>query len=147
MLKEAEGLAAAGRLWVFGGFEGDGFTHMGRITLSYEPGSNRWARHADIPISGGISHCGQTTDGSSIYLLGGMQASSTILYQWRPPNALYGPPLLNTGLSRCRREVGAGGHPCDHRGRGCSTIALCPEPTSTQPEQPSPWHNRCMRTN
>jgi len=76
VLKEAEGLAAAGRLWVFGGFEGDGFTHMGRITLSYEPGPDRWARHADIPVDGGVSHCGQTTDGIRVYLLGGMQVSN-----------------------------------------------------------------------
>eukprot|EP00040_Diaphanoeca_grandis_P031242 m.186526 g.186526 ORF g.186526 m.186526 type:complete len:1031 (-) comp32273_c0_seq1:139-3231(-) len=72
-LKEAEGLTVDGKLWVFGGFEGDRYITMGKQTLSYDPLTDVWTRGADIPIEGGISHCAQTTDGSYIYLMGGMQ--------------------------------------------------------------------------
>lgn len=73
ILKEAEGLTVAEKLWVFGGFQGGGFEKMGRLTLAYNPGSNRWDQYADVPVNGGISHTGQATDGQNIYLTGGMQ--------------------------------------------------------------------------
>lgn len=75
VLKEAQGLAVDTKLFVFGGFEGGGFTIMGNLSLSYDPTTSTWTQLADVPVNGGVSHSGQTTDGENIYLVGGMQVN------------------------------------------------------------------------
>ena len=72
-LRESQGLAAGGKLWVFGGFFGGGWVAMGRATYAYDPVADRWDPHTPIPIEGGITHCGQATSAvrKTIYLVGG----------------------------------------------------------------------------
>ena len=48
------------------------FDEMDKQTLSYRPSQDRWQRHANMPIRGGMTHAGQATDGANIFILGGM---------------------------------------------------------------------------
>ena len=72
-LRESQGLAAGGKLWVFGGFFGGGWVTMGRATYAFDPVADRWDVRTPIPIDGGITHCGQATSAlrKTIYLIGG----------------------------------------------------------------------------
>ena len=48
------------------------FDEMDKQTLSYTPSQDRWRRHANMPIQGGMTHAGQATDGANIFTIGGM---------------------------------------------------------------------------
>ena len=120
---EPQGIAAAGKLWLIGGFIEGRYDQMGRDNLMYDPQTNQWQRQAQMPIPGGITHAGQATDGEHIYIVGGMATArpelafpdcqsvdmvlgyaiadnrwSTRLLDWRPhfrchPYRLVGRPL------------------------------------------------------
>ena len=69
---EPQGIAAAGKLWLIGGFIEGRYDEMGRENLMYDPEKNQWHRRAEMPIPGGITHAGQATDGEHIFIVGGM---------------------------------------------------------------------------
>ena len=49
-IREAEGFAANGRLYVFGGFE-TFWSKKSKKTISYNPNNNKWDQHSDIPMN------------------------------------------------------------------------------------------------
>ena len=67
-LMEAQGLAASGKLYVFGGF----YTETNQTTQqahAYDPAHDRWTRLSDVPVK--LTHAGQASDGTTIWLAGG----------------------------------------------------------------------------
>ncbi len=67
-LYESQGLAARGRLYVFGGY------HSGQIeassqSLAFDPATGRWTPLAPLPAP--VTHAGQALLGDKIYLAGG----------------------------------------------------------------------------
>jgi hypothetical protein len=65
---EAQGLAADGRLYVFGGFYDTALQATARVD-AYDPARNSWTRLADMPQA--LTHAAVAVDGDNIYLIGG----------------------------------------------------------------------------
>jgi N-acetylneuraminic acid mutarotase len=65
---EAQGAAANGKLYVFGGFHTVNL-HATRRVDAYDPVTNSWARVADLPEA--LTHSAVAVDGHRIYLIGG----------------------------------------------------------------------------
>jgi N-acetylneuraminic acid mutarotase len=67
---EAHGIAADGRLYVFGGFNQDTpFFSSTNASQAYNPVTNTWATVAPMPVA--ESHTAVATDGTYIYVAGG----------------------------------------------------------------------------
>jgi N-acetylneuraminic acid mutarotase len=74
-LKEAQGGAVNGKLYVFGGFKHNGYTDMGKDTYEYNPKSGKWNTKKRIPAKWrGATHMANAVDTETnmIYLLGGI---------------------------------------------------------------------------
>lgn len=67
---EAQGLALKGKLYVFGGFFNRPL-HASVLSDVYDPASNTWTALAPLPIK--LTHAGQATDDTFIYLAGGFE--------------------------------------------------------------------------
>ncbi len=67
-LYEAQGLAAGGLLYVFGGFYNEQ-PQASLITLAFDPVKERWHNLAPLPEK--VTHAGQARFGNKIYLAGG----------------------------------------------------------------------------
>jgi len=65
---ESQGVAARGKLYVFGGFHTPNLLATTRSD-AYDPAANSWTRIADMPEP--LTHSAVATDGSIIYLVGG----------------------------------------------------------------------------
>jgi hypothetical protein len=72
-LFEAQGLAALGRLYVFGGFNTGAPITATRQSHAYDPARDRWARLADAPVK--LTHAGQALDGGVVYIAGGFEGN------------------------------------------------------------------------
>jgi non-specific serine/threonine protein kinase len=73
-VKESQGAAVCGKLYVFGGFT-NGWSKKQKQTFEYDPANNKWAKKTDIPGPWtGISHMGNAWDESTcrIWLTGGL---------------------------------------------------------------------------
>eukprot|EP00729_Bicosta_minor_P004648 gene4648-32277_t len=71
---EAQGAAANGKLYVFGGFV-NGYQSMSKETWEWDPATTRWSQKRDIPAKwAGATHMANAVDKKtdSIYLLGGI---------------------------------------------------------------------------
>jgi len=72
-MREAQGLAFGGELYVFGGFTAPFWHAMARKSWMYDLAADRWEKRRAVPIgpSGGrgISHCGQARDDTRIYMV------------------------------------------------------------------------------
>lgn len=82
---EAHGVAVNGKLYLFGGYDAlkrPGFAPTKRSYV-YDPALNRWDSIAPLPYTpngsnfGGVTHCGMTTDGTDVYMVGGYRSNST----------------------------------------------------------------------
>lgn len=59
-------VAARGKIYVFGGYDGSSFLKTGE---AYNPATNTWSNISDMPIA--LCGMGTTTDGDYIYAIGG----------------------------------------------------------------------------
>jgi len=75
-VREAQGLAFGGGLYIFGGFTAPFWHAMGRKSWMYDLAADRWVKRKVMPIASvggrGISHCGQARDDTRIFMVGGM---------------------------------------------------------------------------
>ena len=73
-IKESEGGAVNGKLYVFGGFE-TGWKRKSKDTWEYNPANSKWTKKAPMPAGYvGVSHTANAVDKktSTIYLVGGL---------------------------------------------------------------------------
>lgn len=65
---EAQGIAHAGKLYIFGGFANNQLQATARVDV-YDPATRRWARLADMPAA--LTHAAVASDGATIWVVGG----------------------------------------------------------------------------
>jgi len=94
---EAQGAAAGGKLYVFGGFVTVCCTAVARADV-YDPATNTWTQIADLPLK--VTHSPAVADGNEIYLAGGYvgnhpgpSTESVLRYDIAENAWSYAPPL------------------------------------------------------
>ena len=66
---ESRGVVAAGKLFAFGGFVGNGCCTATAHSEVYDPVTNTWKQIANLPET--LTHSGVAVDGNIVYLVGG----------------------------------------------------------------------------
>lgn len=83
-VNEAQGRVVNGKLYTFGGFDSQKTALLPtKRSYVYNPQTNSWSAIANLPFTpygtnfGGVTHAGIATDGTDIYLAGGVTADAS----------------------------------------------------------------------
>ena len=68
-LFEAQGIAVADKVYVFGGFH-NGQVQATTSVIAYDPATNAWAPRTSMPVA--VTHGGVAVDGSTVWIVGGL---------------------------------------------------------------------------
>lgn len=124
--RESQGLAFQGKLYFFGGFDGN-WKHMFKYSYAYESLTGKWEQLADIPLvnnGSGITHAGQVgyERDNAIILIGGIQlgAPGTETYTW--PSAVSQSAVYRYHTDTGEWDTDLPPIPIDRGGGGCAII-------------------------
>lgn len=108
-LYESQGLAARGRLYVFGGYHNKQIEASSE-SLAFDPAAERWTRLAPLPAP--VTHAGQALFGDDIYLAGGFLGNHP------------GPPTDHVWVYNTKADTWAAGPPLPEKIGGGALVQL-----------------------
>jgi N-acetylneuraminic acid mutarotase len=105
--EEVYGIAAGGKLYVFGGLA-PGWKPMGMV-FEYDPAADRWTRKRDMPAF--LHHVALATVNGRIYLFGGFELPAKGAAAWAPVNNTWEyDPAADTWRQMAPAPVARGAH-------------------------------------